>query len=285
MERMTKHIMYWVYASAVPAIVLFTLWQGMMFLVHLGVATFSGMCFEALVLKMRHKPMKPAWTDGTVMLTALLLTAGVPALAPWWITVIGMFFAIVVAKQLYGGLGHNIFNPAMVGYAVLLIALPQFMVVWAGVDTITQATPLDIVKSRTFSLFLDRQIDYIFLINEAFMLGGFYLIYKRIIDWRIPFAFLSAIFLTSLGLTLIHPGLALPPLFQLIFGATMIGAFYIATDPVTISTTKAGRVICALLAGFLVVMFRSFSSYPDGVAFAILIMNACTPLIDQWTEA
>lgn len=273
-----------VYLSALPALVLFTLWQGYYFLIHLAVASAAGFIFEAGVLALRKKPILPTLKDGSVLLTAMLLCVCIPASAPWWLSIVGMFFAIVIAKQLFGGLGHNIFNPAMVGYAVLLVSFPQYLTQWQFVDAISRATPLDLQQTGDFVRGMSWQpYQLIISINLAWLLGGLFLIYNKLIDWRIPVSFLLAASFTALVCSLFTSD-TLPLLWQLAFGATMVGAFYIATDPVTASTTHMGRWIYGALIGVLMITIRQFSAYPDGLAFAVLLANLCVPLIDTLTS-
>lgn len=280
----TPQIMRLVYLSALPALVLFTMWQGPFFLLHLAVASASGLVFEAVVLKLRNKPILPPLQDGSVLLTAMLLVICIPATAPWWLTIVGMFFAVVIAKQLFGGLGHNIFNPAMVGYAVLLVSFPQYLTQWHFIDAVSGPTPLDLRQIGEFTHTTHWQnYQAIAWINIAWVLGGLFLIYKKLIDWRIPVSMLLAVVLTSLVLEFTATN-TLPLFWQLGFGATLVGAFYIATDPVTASTTHKGRWIYGALIGVLMICIRQFSAYPDGLAFAILLANIAVPLIDYFTS-
>jgi len=253
-------MMFWVIATALPALGFLTYWQGSGFLVNLGVAVAAGLVFD--------------WTsrsDGSAILTAMLLAAGIPAFAPFWVPIVGMFFAIVIAKHLFGGLGNNIFNPAMVGYAVLLIAFPTQMVVWPAwaVDAMSAATPLDHANTSIMSH------DYFpyFMLNGLWLFGGLILLFKRIITWHIPTGMLCGMMLTALFFP--HS------LLQLGLGATMIGAFYIATDPVTAPAQSRMRITYGFFIGVLLILMRQYSSYPDGLAFAILLANCCTPLMDQ----
>ena len=255
-------------------------------------------------------------------------TAGVelalPPLAPWWLPVLGSLFAIVIAKQLYGGLGYNPFNPAMVGFVVLLISFPREMSQWnaptglaqeghlslgqalawslygvlpQGIDfdALTQATPLDHVKTalgqgRTLTEIRGEEWSGAFAghgwewVNLSFLLGGLYLLLRRIIAWQIPVGLLGALFVIAL---LFHAGdtdTAPAPLFHLFSGATMLGAFFIATDPVSASTTPRGRLLFGAGVGVIVYVIRSWGGYPDGIAFAVLLMNMAAPTIDYYTK-
>lgn len=259
----TQETMLWVIGASLPALCVLTYWQGHGFLINLAVAMLAGWFFDSVG--------QSRTIDYSTIVCAILFASGVPAFAPAWVPVIGMFFAIVVAKRLYGGLGYNVFNPAMVGYAVVLIAFPTQMVIWPtwSLDSISAATPLDHVNTGI----IPENIFPFVLLNAAWLLGGLILMFKKIIRWMIPAGVL-------LGMLL--PALFFPdPLLQWALGSTMICAFFIATDPVTAPATPYTRLIYGLLIGMLIIMMRQFSSYPDGVAFAVLLANLCTPLMDQ----
>jgi electron transport complex protein RnfD len=255
--------MRWVILASLPALAFLTYWQGLGFLVNLGVAVASGILFEVI--------LKRPFLDGSAIVTALLFAAGVPAFASPWVLVVGMFFAIVVAKHLYGGLGHNLFNPAMVAYAVVLIAFPAEMVVWPAwsLDSLTGATPLDHAKPAWIDLDLLPSL----LTNGCWLVGGLVLFSKGIIRWQIPLALLLSMLIGSLFFP--HA------LLQWGLGSTMIAAFFIATDPVTAPALPRMKLIYGALIGLMIVAMRQFSSYPDGVAFAVLFANAFTPLMDH----
>jgi electron transport complex protein RnfD len=253
----------------------------------------------------------------------VLLALALPPLVPAWLPVVGALFAIVVAKQLYGGLGYNPFNPAMVGYVVLLISFPREMTQWSApnglditqlgftetlawslngvlpaaitLDAITLATPLDSVKT---SLGLGQMLSEITAtpkfgafgghgwewINAAYLLGGLYLIYRRLIDWRIPAGMLGALFMIALVFHGSDTDAFPAPLFHLFSGAAMLGAFFIATDPVSASTTPRGRLLFGAGIGIIVYVIRTCGGYPDGVAFAVLLMNMAAPTLDHYTK-
>lgn len=267
-----NEIFIWVIVTMIPALAFLIYWQGWGFLMNAGTAVVSGLIFEVMMqwrgrIGLSTAPNAPLHLSSTI-LTALLFAAGVPAFASPWVIITGMFFAIVVAKNLFGGLGHNIFNPAMVGYAVVLIAFPSQMVVWPAwaLDSLSSATPLDHAGSSSSLL------PY-FILNCLWMFGGLVLLFKKIIRWQIPVGLLSGM----LALAVFFPD----PLFQWGLGASMIAAFYIATDPVTAPATPLMRFVFGFLIGALIILLREFSSYPDGVAFAILLGNMCAPLMDQ----
>ncbi|MBE8189399.1 MAG: RnfABCDGE type electron transport complex subunit D [Candidatus Thioglobus sp.] len=276
---------------------------GVFWQILLGVST--AILVESAFLKIRKLPIKPVITDGSGALTAMLLAISIPSIAPWWIVVLGVAFALIFGKQLYGGLGHNPFNPAMLGYAFLLISYPLQMTTWAaeflnfaqsfeaifGInlpDALTGATKLDSLKTQ---LALGKSATELSInsisqawINLGFLLGGLYLLARKIILWHIPIAFLSGVLTISSLLFLIDNSLYLPPQNHLLLGGTMLGAFFIATDPVSAATTPKGRLIYGFFIGILVVIIRVFGGYPDGVAFAVLLMNIAVPLIDYYTQ-
>jgi electron transport complex protein RnfD len=315
-------VMAWVLAALLPAIAVYVWLFGPGILVTLSLATGTALAAEAAMLKARGYPVKPFLIDLSAVVTAWLLALSLPSLAPWWLIVTGTLFAIVVAKHLYGGLGQNIFNPAMVGYAVLIVSFPVQMTQWAGplelttahltlaqsasvifggdvpratLDAVTMATPLDALRT---GLLQQHTVDEIMTqpifghyggtgfewLAAAFLLGGLVLWGLRIISWQVPLAFLAGVWLTAGFLHFFDAGRFGAPWFHLFAPSVMLGAFFIATDPVTGATTPRGRLIFGLGAGFLTIVIRTWGGYPDGVAFAILLMNLCVPLIDQYTQ-
>ena len=265
------------------------------------------MCIRdrAIFLRLRGSEIKPAIIDGSVVLTAILLAISIPSIAPWWIIVLGVSFAVVFGKQIFGGLGNNPFNPAMLGYAFLLISYPVQMTQWpadylsmdraadvifglSNLDGLTGATTLDHVKTQlTMSLSI-QELEFNSIsqlwINIGFLIGGIYLLLRRIIFWQIPVLLLLGIVVMSTVLFLVDSDQFASPLFHVVNGATMLAAFFIATDPVSASTTPLGRIIYGFLIGVLIVIIRVFGGYPDAVAFAVLLLNITVPLIDFYTQ-
>ena len=315
-------VMAWVLAALLPAIVTYVWLFGPGILVTLSIASVTALAAEAAMLKARGYPLQPFVMDLSAIVTAWLLALSLPSLAPWWLIVTGTLFAIVVAKHLYGGLGQNIFNPAMVGYAVLIVSFPVQMTQWAGpleltsahltlaqstsvifggdvpkstLDAVTMATPLDSLRTG-----LLRQLTVDEVMTEpifgrfggtgfewlaaAFLLGGLLLWAMRIISWHVPLTFLAGVWLTAGFLHFYDAGRFGAPWFHLFAPSVMLGAFFIATDPVTGATTPRGKLIFGLGAGFLTMVIRTWGGFPDGVAFAILLLNLCAPLIDQYTQ-
>jgi electron transport complex protein RnfD len=287
-------------------------------LINILLASLSALVAEAAVLKLRQRPATTL-LDGSALVTAVLLALALPPLVPWWIPVIGSLFAIVIAKQLYGGLGYNPFNPAMAGYVVLLISFPLELSLWpvpgaglslsdtlvhvfgAGLpadqtlDTLTMATPMDDIKMRLglsqtlsemqdsplFGSFAGAQWEWI---NLWFMIGGLWLLQMRVIQWQIPAGMLGGLAFIAFVFYAINPDIYTSPLFQLFSGAAMLGAFFIATDPVSACTTPRGRLYYGLGIGLLTYLIRTWGGYPEGIAFAVLLMNMAAPTIDHYTR-
>ena len=281
-----------------------------------------GVCLasETMMLKFRHRPVEPSLSDGSAFVTACLLALALPPLAPWWLTTIASLFAIVVAKHLYGGLGFNPFNPAMVGYVVVMISFPREMTYWTpplgvtdswlgfldtfsfvfagtvpegqSIDTITMATPIDTLKTQ---INLEHDIEFVRghrvygelfgnitgvgweWINGLYLLGGLWLIKQGVIDKRIPLAFLITLILISNLFAVIDYSSYSSALFHTMSGGTMLAAFFIITDPVTASTTPRGRIIYGAGIAAIAYTIRTWGGYPDGIAFAVLLMNMTVP--------
>ncbi|AXZ48112.1 electron transport complex subunit RsxD [Citrobacter freundii] len=330
-QRQTSRIMMLVLLAALPGIAAQLWFFGWGTLFQIVLAAISAIAAEAGVLKLRKQPIVPILKDNSALLTGLLLAVSIPPLAPWWMVVLGTVFAVIIAKQLYGGLGQNPFNPAMIGYVVLLISFPVQMTSWLppheiaatvpgffdalnvilsghtvsggdmntlrmGIDGISQATPLDTFKT---SLHAGHTVEQVMQypiyssvlagagwqwVNLAWLAGGIVLLWQGAIRWHIPVSFLLSLAVCATLGWLFSPESLASPQLHLLSGATMLGAFFILTDPVTASTTNRGRLIFGALAGLLVWLIRSFGGYPDGVAFAVLLANITVPLIDYYTR-
>jgi len=273
--------------------------------IQIFLACITGLITEALFLRLRGSEIKPAIIDGSVVLTAILLAISIPSIAPWWIIVLGVSLAVIFGKQIFGGVGNNPFYPAMLGYAFLLISYPMQMTQWPAdylsmgqavdvifglpnIDGLTGATSLDHLKTQlTIGISIQElELNSIsqLWINIGFLLGGIYLLLRRIIYWQIPVSLLSGVVVISTALYLVYSGQFTSSLFHLVNGATMLAAFFIATDPVSASTTPSGRLIYGFLIGVLIVIIRVFGGYPDAVAFAVLLLNITVPLIDFYTQ-
>lgn len=321
-QNSIQKMMLWVLLALMPGVITMIWYFGYGVIFNIIICTTTAVAAEALMLYLRGRPIVPFVSDLSAVVTGLLLALALPTLAPWWIPFIGALIAIVIAKHLYGGLGYNPFNPAMVAFAVLMVSFPKSMTVWllpysllpAGsqfsdvmsivfqqlpnkemIDAITAATPLDEMKTR---LGLNQTVDEIRsasifakwagqgwqTVSIAFLLGGILLLFKKIISWHIPAGLLSGLFAISFIFYLLEPGLTPSPVFHLLSGGAMLGAFFIATDPVTAATTLKGRFIYGFLIGVLTYVIRTWGGYPEGIAFAVILINMAVPLIDHYTQ-
>jgi electron transport complex protein RnfD len=289
--------------ALVPTVALHVVFFGPGLLVQIILGVATALLCEAAALRMRGKPLPPFLLDGSAIITAVLLALCLPPLAPWWLVVSGVAFAILLAKHLFGGLGANPFNPAMVGYAVLLVSFPARLLQWlppnvAGfepvslsfVDTLTTiltGTPparftWDAITSPTPLDALRTDLALGMTMGEAHANALFSAFGGKGWEW-INLATLAALFVCALIMSAADAGAYAGPLFHLTAGASMLGAFFIATDPVSAATSNRGKLIYGAGIGVLTYIIRTFGGYPDGVAFAVLIMNLAVPLIDRYT--
>jgi len=320
-------MMFMVIYALIPGALASIYFFGWGVLFNLAIAISICLATEAIILKIRKRDVGHTLQDGSALLTACLLALALPALAPWWITAIASISAIAVAKHLYGGLGFNPFNPAMVGYIVVMISFPLEMTLWSAplgvgegwpdftttfnwvflgvlpygetIDSISMATPIELIKTQLNQMHditetrNSEEFSALFSglsgtgwqwINLLFLAGGIWLLKKGVADWRIPVAFLVSLVLISNIFSVIDYSTNSSPLFHIFSGGTMLCAFFIATDPVTASTTPKGRWIYGIGIGALVYIIRSWGGYPDGIAFAVVLMNMAAPLIDYYTQ-
>ncbi len=313
----TSRVMQNVLLATVPGVIVLTHFFGFGTLVNIIWASILAIAFEALALSLRKRPLGFYLGDYSAVVTAVLLGIALPPYSPWWLIAVGIASAILMAKHLYGGLGYNPFNPAMVGYVVLLISFPVQMTSWAaprGVgelpglmealqacftpanfDAVTMATPLDVLKQNNSLLIEDLWQQNVQFgrwagigwewASLAFLAGGLWLLYQRVFTWHAPIAMLVVLALMA---ALFYDGGSSAsggsPLFHLLSGATMFGAFFIVTDPVSSAVSTRGRLVYGALIGLLVYLIRVYGNYPDAVAFAVLIMNFAAPFIDQYTQ-
>jgi electron transport complex protein RnfD len=316
-------VMTKVVIALMPAIAAHVWVFGPGLLIQIGLACFFGLCFEAVLLQWRGRRLKPFISDGSVVVTAVLLALCLPPLTPWWITATGMLFAVIVAKHLFGGLGYNMFNPAMVGVAVIVIAFPEEFSHWLapralsgsvmtfpetlaaifkgnaatdlGFDALTAPTVLDLMRTGLQAQQLVPEItdQAVFgalsgqgwdVINLAVLLGGLWLLWQRVITWHVPVAVIAATIVLTLPFWIVSPDLHPSPLFQLFSGGLMLGAFFIATDPVSGSATFRGKIVFGIGVAALTLAIRRWGSFPDGVAFAVLLMNIAAPTLDNHTR-
>ncbi|NOY14219.1 MAG: RnfABCDGE type electron transport complex subunit D [Deltaproteobacteria bacterium] len=297
----TDKVMRLVIYALLPATLLAIYFFGLPALSTLLICTLGCIGFEALSCKLLKQP--PTIADGSAALTGILLAFNLPPSIPWWIALLGAATAILIGKQIYGGLGYNPFNPALVARVVLLISFPVQMTRWtapaplaSGIDAITAATPLGEMKTvvsltgKLPELANSGFMDY-FTGNMggslgevsalALLLGGLFLIYKKVISWHIPVSFLGTVLVIGGIFWLVDPGRYPSPVFHLLTGGLLLGAFFMATDMVTSPVTYKGMLIFGFGCGLLTILIRLFGGYPEGVSFAILLMNAVTPLIDR----
>jgi len=309
--------------ALIPGVAAYVFFFGWGVVVHIVIALLTALGCEVAMLLLRRRPVIAFLSDGSAALTAVLLALCLPPLAPWWTVFVGTAFAIIFAKHLYGGLGYNPFNPAMVGYAMLLISFPVEMTGWLPpaqladhvlqfpatlstiltgrlpdgltMDALTMATPLDMMKvqlglNKTVSETLNNPL-FSYLggtgwewINIWFLAGGLWLVYRNVITWHIPVALFTAVYVIA-GLFHVIDADANPsPVFHIYSGATVLGAFFIATDPVTACTTSKGRLVYGTGIGVITYIIRTWGGYPDGIAFAVLLMNMAAPTIDYYTQ-
>jgi len=305
-DRTSKKMMYDVVIALIPAFLVSLYVFGIGALMVTAVAVISCLSFEYLIQKY---VLKTAVTinDGSALLTGILLAFNVPSNLPVWMIIVGSLVAIGVAKSSFGGLGFNIFNPVLVGRVFLLVSFPVQMTTWPSpvvnqttmVDAVTGATPLGVIKEgvmqgetiTSLSAQIPSTID-LFLgitggsIGEmstlALILGGIYLIAKKVITWHIPVTVLATMVILTGIFWSIDPEQYANPLIHIITGGAMLGAFFMATDPVTSPMSKKGMVLFAFGIGLITIVIRLFGAYPEGVSFAVIIMNAFVPLINTY---
>ena len=305
-------IMLLVLLTLLPGLFLYIHFFGLGILLNVLIATITAIFAEFIILKIRKLPAKIFLTDYTAVVTAWLLALSIPSIAPWWITVLGTLFAIVVAKHFYGGIGSNLFNPAMIGYAILLISFPAVMTKWQnpshindmglslsiflGVidnyDAIASATPLDYLKTellqgKNVSQIMNEPIAKLTQmqwVSFGFFIGGIILLLTKVITWHLPLTYLVTLFVIASIFHLIDPNQFAPFQFHLLNGGTMLAAFFIITDPVSGPTTPYGKIFFAILIATLVYLIRVFGGYPEGIAFAVIFANICVPLIDNLSQ-
>jgi electron transport complex protein RnfD len=318
-DTSVSQVMTQVCIALVPGIAAYAWLVGPAILVQLVIASLAALVAETAMLRVQKKPLAMFLSDGSAIVTAWLIALTFPPLAPWWLVATGTAFAIVVAKHLYGGLGQNPFNPAMVAFAICIVSFPALMSQWPSVglqlplvdqinvilglaprvDALSGATPLDAMKTALkladgsqdvaallanqdiYGNFAGRGWEWVAL---GYLIGGLWMWQRKLITWHVPVAFIGALVIVSGALWLYKPAQFANPLFHLLSGGAMLGAFFIATDPVSGCTTPRGKLIFGAGAGLLAYIIRVFGGYPDGVAFAVLLMNLCAPVIDLLTQ-
>ena len=287
--------------ALVPTTVMGIIFFGLSTIGIILTCVLFSMLAEAAFQKLMGK--KVTIKDGSAAVTGLLLALILPAKAPLWMAAVGAVLAIGLGKQVYGGLGNNPFNPALIGRTILLISWPVQMTSYlptnfARVDATSFATPLGILKGEGIAglakAFANKAIMYqdLFIGNVggcigevsalAVLIGGIYLLYRGHITWHIPLSYIASAFILSGIFYLYNPEKFADPIFHILAGGLFLGAFFMATDMVTSPITAKGMIIFGTGCGVLTILIRLFGGYPEGVMFSILIMNAVTPLLDRW---
>lgn len=290
-EASVNRIMLDVIIALIPACIVSVYLFGAGALQTLVLGIGAAVITEWALQKLMKKPVTV--DDLSAAVTGLLLALCIPPTVPWWIPIVGSFIAIAIAKFPFGGLGYNIFNPAHIGRAFLLASWPVIMTTWkwpirefpgvANLDAVTSATPLAMMKlSETATPYIN-----LFLGNiagsagetsaAALLLGAVYLLYRRVISWQIPAAYLTTVIIGAIAFRQ-------DPIFHLLAGGLILGAFFMATDYTTSPVTPRGQLIFGFGCGLLTILIRLYGGYPEGVCYSILIMNAITPLIDRYTQ-
>jgi len=308
-NRVMSHVLY----ALVPAIATMFYLYGYSVFMQLLIASSTAIFTEAVCLALRKRTIKIHLLDLSALLTGVLLALAIPTIAPWWVTFSGVLFAIIIGKHIYGGLGYNPFNPAMVGYVFLLISFPLQMTRWQDpqvflslvdafnvilieqgtFDGVSGATVLDSVKTQlstgltlgeinTSPVWTEGINDGLIFVAIAYLIGGFWLLYCKVISWHIPVAVILGLCLPAALGNLIDATRFSSALFHLMSGATLCAAFLIATDPVSAATSHKARLIYGAMIGSLIYIIRTWGGYPDGVAFAILLANLAAPSIDYY---
>ncbi len=309
--------------ALVPAVAAHIWFFGYGILFQIALAVGFAVGFEAIMLKLRDRPVRLFLSDYSAVVTGVLFALCLPPLAPWWIAAIGMLFAVVIAKHLYGGLGYNLFNPAMVGFAAVIVAFPMELSQWllprslspglpglietgravltgslpAGldIDAVTGATPLDTLRTGVRESLLVTEIRQAPIFGDFggrgwewianfYALGGLYLVWKRVISWHVPVALIATTIIVSMPLWLLGPDIHPSPAQHIFSGALVLAAFFIATDPVSGCSTPRGKLVFGAGVAILTLAIRRWGGYPDGVAFAVLLMNMAAPLVDRLTR-
>jgi electron transport complex protein RnfD len=305
-EVSSKRVMYDVVIALAPAFLVSLYVFGLSALIMTSVAVISCILVEYLIQKYLLKTT-PTISDGSALITGILLAFNLPATLPLWMVILGSIVAIGIAKLSFGGLGNNIFNPALVGRVFLFISFPAQMSTWPTpvvnnttlVDAVTGETTLGIIKEglmygenmSAISQQIPSITDLLLGITGgsagemsalALLLGGVYLLARKVITWHIPLTVLASLAVFTGIFWAIEPEQYANPLIHLLSGGAVLGAFYMATDLVTSPMTKKGMLVFALGIGVITAVIRLFGSYPEGISFAILIMNAFVPLINTY---
>ena len=312
-ERL-QQAMKLVLLATLPGIFVLLWLYGWGVLINLLLAGATALAVEAAVLSLRKRPLQPSLSDCSALVSATLLAVALPPYCPWWLTLSAAAFALFFGKHLYGGVGKNPFNPAMLGYAMVLVSFPQQMTHWPashGMDLLgglqqvfgfnfsgsapdawAQATALDSVRinksltmdelfasNAAFGHWGGKGVEWL---NLAFLAGGAFLLQRRVFSWHAPVGMLASLFVISLlcwnGSGSDSHG---SPLFHLLTGASMLGAFFIVTEPISGAKSPKARLLFGAGVGLLTYLIRTWGGYPDGVAFAVLLMNLSVPALER----
>ncbi len=300
-----KKVMYMVIIALLPAFISAVYFFGTRALIHTIVGVVFAVLSEYVFNLLWKKPQ--TISDGSAVITGMLLAFNVPPTSPYWMTGVGSVFAIIIAKMVFGGLGYNFINPALAGRAFLMASWPSYMTHFSqvgrikdlsgtGIDAISSATPLNVLRlygdSYASALNSMETIKHLIfgniggVIGEtsaiALLIGAVFLLIMKIIDWRIPLAYIGTVIVIS-GIFYFTGISPLTPLFHVFAGGLILGAFFMATDMVTSPVTPLGRWIFGIGCGIITMIIRQWGGYPEGVSYSILLMNVATPLIDRLT--
>ena len=301
----TRKIMYRVVYAMIPALIWSVFVFGLDALRVTLIAVLACLAFEYVIQKYIVK-IKPTITDGSALITGILLAFNVPSNIPWWIVVIGSLAAIGIGKLSFGGLGNNIFNPALVGRVFMLISFPVQMTSWpvnsrSGIDAVTSATPLGIIKEgilngtpiSEISQKLPAAMDMLFgniggslgeISALLLIVGGLYMLFTKVITWHIPVSIIGTVALIAGIFWIVNPNEYINPVYHVLSGGLMLGAIFMATDMVSSPMNPKGQLIYGIGIGIITISIRLWGAYPEGISFAILIMNAVTPLINTYVK-
>lgn len=304
-------VMWTVVASLVPAIGVAMWFFGIRALAIIIGCVVLCMLFEFLLLRLRldAKKAKGFAFDGSAAITGILLAMNLPSSSPWWMVVVGCLVAMLLGKHLFGGVGQNIFNPALVARVFLLLSFPAEMTAWTKtqapsefmkLDAVTSATPLGVIKSDGLAAYTEhvRQsgegLFQLFSGNVAgslgevsvlaLLIGGGLLLWRGYISWHVPVSFIATVFTLTGMMWLVNPAEYASPMIHILSGGLMLGAFFMATDMVTTPVSARGMLVFGIGCGLFTAVIRLFGSFPEGVSFAILLMNGLTPFIDRYTK-
>jgi electron transport complex protein RnfD len=291
-----RKVMATVIVALIPAVVAGTIFFGLRALAVMAASVAACLIFEGLAVKVAGKPVKETLLDGSAIITGLLVAMNLPSNLPFWMVIVGALVAVVLGKHVYGGLGNNPFNPALVARVFLLISFPTAMTSWPvamGTDAVTAATPLGVlqmegpVAALASASYLDLLVGNVGgCLGEtsalALLLGGIILLVRRVISWEIPVTFIATVFIFTTITWLVAPDKHINPLWHILSGGVMLGAWFMATDMVTSPVTRKGMLLFGAGCGFFTCIIRLWAGYPEGVSFAILIMNGLVPLIDRY---